>query len=310
MTEDIGIDITSEVDKRLDRECEFTFAWDDNVFSLSSKYNLVAPGTFLKTEQEIDIYYFVKDDPAKIQEMRNALILLKAENIGENWVIKQPITASKFLNAINDILKIPSIVLDMIMMKNGKLHLRFRFHHYADNMISDYIIAQLSGSMDFSVHYLGKSRGFMNTVREIAEILPLAAVKYSLVAPENEKQPSKNPIGMKWERVRKYVRGDPILHYVYYGFSEPPAESRKDYYVISDEDHLYETITGNEVVTFINENSEKNRLMRVGAMHFFDGTRLEINVIIARSSVRTYLGVLSGARGKFPQWKLELTGIY
>ena len=76
------------------------------------------------------------------------------------------------------------------------------------------------------------------------------------------------------------------------------------------EEHLYETITSNEVITFINENTEKNRLMRVGAMHFFDGTRLNINVIIARSSVRTYLGVLSGARGKFPQWNLELTGIY
>ncbi|MGC8505279.1 MAG: hypothetical protein ACP5NK_01020 [Thermoplasmata archaeon] len=310
MTENIGTDITSEVDKRLDRECEFTFTWDDNVFSLSRRYNLVALGTFLRTEHEIDIYYFLKDVPSRIQEMRNALILLNAENIGENWVIKQPITASKFLDAINGILKIPSIVLDMTMMRNGKLHLRFRFHHSVDSMVSDYIIAQLSGSMDFSVHYLGKSRGFVNTVGEISEILPLASVKYSVVAPEHEKQPSKNPIGMKWERVRKYVRGDPVLHYVYYGFSEPPEESRKNLYVISDEDHLYETITGNEVITFINENSEKNRLMRVGAMHFFNGTSLEINVIIARSSVRTYLRVLSEARQKYPEWKLELTGIY
>ncbi|MFG1519933.1 MAG: hypothetical protein AAE977_05610 [Thermoplasmataceae archaeon] len=310
MTGDLLFNISGEVDKRLDRECEFIFSWNDSVFDLSEKYGLIAPGVFLKSENEIDIYYHITADPSSIYEMRNALIILQAENIGEDWVIKQRITDNGFLGALNEILVIPSVVLDMIMMIKGNLHMRFRFHHSVENVVSNYIMAQLLGKMDFSVHYLGKSRGFMNTLKDINDIMPLSMVRYSVTAPEYEKPPTKNPIGMKWERVRKYVRGDRILHYVYFGYTEPPAESQKYYYTISEKDHLYETVTGNDVITFINENSEKKRLVRIGALHFFDGTNLEIKVVISKSSVKDYLSVLSSAREKFPEWDLQLTGIY
>lgn len=308
--DDLLFNISGEVDKRLDRECEFTFSWDDSAFGLSEKYGLIAPGVFLKIENEIDIYYHVMADPSSIQEMRNALILLQAENIGEDWIIRQRITDNGFLGALNEILGIPSVILDMILMVRGRLHMRFRFHHSVENMVSDYIMAQLLGKMNFSVHYLGKSRGFMNTLMDINDIMPLSMVRYSVTAPEYEKPPPKNPIGMKWERVRKYVRGDRILHYVYFSYTEPPVVSQKNYHTISAEDHLYETVTGNEVITFINENSEKKRLVRIGALHFFDGTSLDIKVVISKSSVKGYLSVLSSAREKFPEWNLELTGIY
>ena len=72
----------------------------------------------------------------------NALFprIFHAEDKGNSWLIKSPLKLIPEISIIDDLIKIPSVIMQHLYLKNGKLFIDIRFHESRrdfDKVIND-----------------------------------------------------------------------------------------------------------------------------------------------------------------------------
>ncbi|MHB1709044.1 MAG: hypothetical protein ACYCT2_06185 [Thermoplasmataceae archaeon] len=305
MTFEKNIEYISELDRKLTMQCDFSFQWKDPVLEAARRLEENAVGFLLYSEEKMEVIYYFPLNTDKSSEGKRSLTLMGAKKTKGLWSVREEINDPFVKEAINLILSKPSVTIDMILLKEGLMRMRIRFHADLTNSVSDALLSVMRTGEGLSIDYFGKSRGLPETLKEISALVPLAGIEFTMKPKHSIFSESTIVFSNPWVRIRKYDSGNFKLHHVYHFTQEVENEDRYELVTISREDHMYEAYTVNPVIEYMVSEAEKLNIFN-DSIHTYDGNIVSGRVWLPSAFVPEYIKIISQARIKYPEWGLGL----
>lgn len=300
-----NIKYTSELDRKLTMQCDFSFQWKDPILESARRLEGSAVGFLLYGEQRMEVIYYFPLNADKSSEGKRLLTLMGAKKIKDLWSVREEINEPFVKEAINLILSKPSVTIDMILLKEGLLRMRIRFHADMTNIVSDAMLSVIKTTEGFSIDYFGMSRGLLETLKEISAIVPLAGIEFTMRPNRSIFSENTMVFSKPWIRIRKYDSGDFKLHHIYHFSREVENEDRYELVTISRADHLYEGYTVNPVIKYMVSEAEKLNIFN-DSIHRYDGNVFTGRIWLPSTFIPDYMKIIGQARLKYPEWGLGI----
>ncbi|MCL5679685.1 MAG: hypothetical protein M1301_05655 [Candidatus Thermoplasmatota archaeon] len=305
MTIEKNMKYTSEIDRKLTMQCDFSFQWKDPILEASRRLEESAVGFLLYGEEKMEVIYYFPLNADKSSEGKRSLTLMGAKKTKDLWSVRGEINEPFVKDAINLILSKPSVTIDMISLKEGLMRMRIRFHADLTNSVSEALLSGIKASEGFSIDYFGKSRGLLETLNEISALVPLAGIEFTMRPKQSIFSESTEVFSKPWIRIRKYDSGDFKLHHIYHFSQEVENEDRYELVTISRGDHLYEAYTVNPVIKYMVSEAEKLNIFN-DSIHRYDGNVVTGRIWLPSTFVPDYMKILGQARIKYPEWGIGI----
>ncbi len=305
MTIEKNIKYTSELDRKLTMQCDFSFQWKDPILEAARRLDESAVGFLLYSEEKMEVIYYFPLNADKSSEGKRSLTLMGAKKTKDLWSVREEINEPFVKEAINLILSKPSVTIDMILLKAGLMRMRIRFHADLTNSVSDALLSAIKTSEGFSIDYFGKSRGLLETLKEMSALVPLAGIEFTMRPKRSIFSESTIVFSKQWIRIRKYDSGDFKLHHIYHFSEEVENEDRYELVAISRRDHLYEAYTVNPVIKYMVSEAEKLNIFN-DSIHRYDGNVVTGRIWLPSTFIPDYMKIIGQARIKYPEWGLGI----
>ena len=305
MTIEKNIKYTSELDRKLTMQCDFSFQWKDPILEAARRLEESAVGFLLYGEEKMEVIYYFPLNADKSSEGKRSLTLMGAKRTKDLWSVREEINEPFVKESINLILSKPSVTIDMISLKEGLMRMRIRFHADLTNSVSDALLSVIKTREGFSIDYFGKSRGLLETLNEISAIVPLAGIEFTMRPKPSIFSESTIVFSKPWIRIRKYYSGDFKLHHIYHFSQEVENADNYELVTISRGDHLYEAYTVNPVIKYMVSEAEKLNIFN-DSIHRYDGNVVTGRIWLPSTFVPDFMEIIGQARIRYPEWGLGI----
>jgi len=299
------IKFTSELDRKLTMQCDFSFQWKDQILEAAGRLGESAVGFLLYSEEKMEVIYYFPLNADKSSEGKRSLTMMGAKKTKDLWSVREEINEPFVKEAINLILSKPSVTIDMILLKEGLMRMRIRFHADLTSSVSDALLSVIKTSEGFFIDYFGKSRGLLATLKEISALVPLAGIEFTMRPKRSIFSESTIVFSKPWIRIRKYDSGDFKLHHIYHFSQEVENADSYELVTISRGDHLYEAYTVNPVIKYMVSEAEKLNIFN-DSIHRYDGNVVTGRIWLPSTFVPDYMKIIGQARIKYPEWDLGI----
>lgn len=290
----------------LDKQCSISFTSNYRIFDISRKFGIAAPAIMLMNGTEPMIHFYIEKGAEKYREVKIFLDSLETKDILGNWVVSSRSDRYEELNAVSDVTKVPSVILDTIYLRNGYLNVSFRFHSRFINEISAVLGKYMRRFSNLNISKLGPAQSLMDILRETSLYVPLSLVGTLNV---NRETAEDNPLGSKWIRELKFTSADGLIHAVY-KCENPQDVDKNKVTEISEKDGIYEAVTRSDLVSFYAEKTNGDLISSFSRTHECDGKRMIANSVFPSSYVRNYLEIINQARTKFDKIEITLLEVF
>ena len=176
----------ADIDKILDRRMVLTMKQDNEIFLASREIEARIPINIL---EEGDKKYMLINFPSSFGEVQKNRIFLKkydAKNIGTNYVIRERINHVEKWKYIQEIMNLPSVVVNRINLKGGLIAFYFRYHHSVKNKISN-ILSNYTDGDDGQIETMDPSPGILKILDRLDQFYSLGMVQVSIPLTEEER---------------------------------------------------------------------------------------------------------------------------
>lgn len=92
------------------------------------------------------------------------------------------------MKIVNEILRVNSMVLDSIVVQDGKTHFYLRFHSSVNPEVSDILSRFTEDAENTRIESLGPSPGLISILKEINKVSPLGLVCYRIPLDQGERK--------------------------------------------------------------------------------------------------------------------------
>ncbi len=176
----------ADIDKILDRRMVLTMKQDNEIFLASREIEARIPINIIEEE---DKKYMLINFPSSFGEVQKNRIFLKkynAKNIGSHYVIKERINHVEKWKYIQEIMNLPSVVVNRINLKGGLIAFYFRYHHSVKNKISNILSGYTDGD-EAQIETMDPSPGILKILDRLDQFYSLGMVQVSIPLTEEER---------------------------------------------------------------------------------------------------------------------------
>ena len=276
----------SEISKRFGISAEVGFRFSQD----SPEVTLVFPSV---ADQHRELHIFLQEFDA-------------VEHMGV-WRIRRKVEkAIKQLEYVRSILECPSVVLVSSWLSDGVYHIEFIFHRSDLARVSSILMEAVRETGKMGVDYLGPSFGFRETLLSVNARTDLSVFEIGLSPPEEEMIPENNPLGDRWTRIAKIPYGADRINAVYFVTGKP--QETDGICTISD-GKLYQAVTRNAYVDFMNRCMNDSRILSVARIHEFKRPDFTISLMLPRLMSQEFLSLITASEKEMQEWKPVLRSL-
>lgn len=252
-----------DVDDVVATRCVVSVSGDSPLLEYSGRHKIYAPIIARKTGDSMILILSMKKTGNADRFTTLFPRMFHAEDKGDSWLIKSPLKSFSEFSIIDEIVKIPSVIMQHLYLANGKLFLDLRFHESRTNEISDFIMDRLAdGSGEIAVESLVPGSGAISFLTEMNSMVPITLISYSI--PAFNEDPVERCLSAS-DSIAE-IEKKPGPNYRALIFSKSPITEKDNLITISDEDNLYETWGNNPVLQEIRNLDNDNSIFRLA--HF------------------------------------------
>ena len=300
--------LINEVNLYLDKRGRISFnfeidnqpIWNAADLTSIAKIRISKNGGFIIVNNKSDVS---NQDVIREFQRRNAI------HIGDSWSLNLDISNTTLLSFFKDLISIPSVVVDSIIIRGTKFFVDFRYHHNDHSAFSTLASMHINKLKDFAFPFLGNSGGLIQSLKELSNEIPLQYMEVESTVPPNFMEISKDPViatfGNNWLREIKYLQEEKT-YAVYYEKNQLLKEGM-DTKEISRSEKIYETTFSNPIITFIYNKCSDGSIAPLGMAQKLFGRTFSYYVIVPRMHLEGFTKILMEAFSTMKEWKMSLT---
>ncbi|MCL5803936.1 MAG: hypothetical protein AAE986_01515 [Thermoplasmataceae archaeon] len=294
----------SEVNFFLNRICAISFTDSDKLLTLSAKYGFSGIAKFrMNGKSGFSITNIPKSQPIPAEALKGfaELGLMESDTAFKGkWDVADEATLSMFRN----LLSVPSVVIDSVLITKGRRTIIFRFHDTDLQKISSLLTAPTK-LRNFSINFLMENKDKKYFINYIPSSTVLKYYELVTSVPPSSMNLVGDYViatfGNNWYREVKYLLEDEI-HAVYYEKSSLIARSGqlKD---ISTSEKIYEMSFQNPMITHVFSETTKKMVSILGMQQRMVGKNFLMGMIIPEAVESEFQEILGDLAVKFKDWK-------
>jgi hypothetical protein len=300
----------SEVNFFLNRICAVSFTDSDKLLTLSAKYGFSGIAKFrVNGKLGFSITNIPKSQqiPAEALKGFAELGLIETDtSFKGKWDVVDEETLSMFRN----LLSVPSVVIDSVLIAKGKRTIIFRFHDTDLPKVSSLLNAP-SKLRNFSINFLIENKDKKYFVNHVPSSTVLKYYEIVTSIPPSSMNLVGDYViatfGNNWYREVKYLLEDEI-HAVYYEKSSLIARSGqlKD---ISTSEKIYEMTFQNPMITYVFGETTNKMVSILSMQQRMVGKNFLMGMIIPEAVESEFQEILAGLTVKFKDWKPIISSV-
>lgn len=279
----------SEIDDVISSRLIISISGDSPLLEYSGRHEIYAPIIAHKVGDSMTLIVSMKKNENVDKFTALFPRIFHAEDKGNSWLIKSPLKLFPEISIIDDLIKIPSVIMQHLYLKNGKLFIDIRFHESRTKEISNFIVDHLADDGKIVFESLIPQSSVISFLTEMNSMVPITFISYSVplfnADPIERMLSSGNSIAE--------IEKKPGPNYWALIFSKSPITRQDDFITISKEDNLYETWGNNPILQEIRNMGNDNSIFRL--VHFLEVNegRLIVSTFIPTFQTMGYIRLIS-----------------
>ena len=284
--------IIKEFEKILDYRCEIRLSLEEDLKELSG-LKIAALG---RIRHKKEGGFFVVTAPS-----------MEHEGSGHKSYIFN-VSNTKVYEIHKQLMELNSTIVDAVLVKNDEVSIFFRFHRFEAESINKILMKYSREVEGLRLIFLGEANGILDSYRKIANVGDVHYVELSSSIPPELMKIYGDPIimsfGTTWNRqVRKI--GDNEIRALFKDKHNLLKES-KEIRKISEEDHIYESIFSNELISYFAKKMEEAKTPILGIPQKLTGKEFIFGFFIPSCCLADFMRVISDAYGNYPKWNISI----
>ena len=296
-----------DIDKKVDKRLVLRLRQSTEFFKSVDGLDLTLPVyIFGKGEETWMSTYF----PKTAMNQKMDLLLRKFNGIEKenSFVVDTRINNIQDLSIIDNVLDVPSFIMDRSDMSNGFLNFHGRFHHSQTEQISKLLADLTIDSENARIDLLGPSPGIIEITEQTQSVSPLSMVAYRLPI-EEEERAYTNLLSDETSiaEIRNSRYHDGKISAVLYSNGPLEEEISKEC-IVSAQDGIYQIEVPNTLHNIVRMTANQRNILRY---RYFIRKRvddLEIFVILPTSGLYEYYSILFEI-ARENNYKLNVTNV-
>ncbi len=282
-----------DIDKKVDRRLILRLKQNTEFFTSALDLNLTLPVYIYGKDGETWMStYFPKLDSSLRQKMDLLIRKFDGKEKENSFVVDTRINNVEDLAILDQVLEVPSFIVDRSDMSNGYLNVHGRFHHSQAGRISALLSELTLDSESARIDWLGASPGIKALTDMTHSIYQLSLVGYE-VPIEDEEQIYTNLLSD--ENTIAEIRNSRIIDgrvsLVLYS-NGPLEEEIGEEHIISAQDGIYQFQVLNRVHNEIRNSANERNILRSRYFVRKKGDNLEILTFLPTSGLYEYYSLL------------------
>ena len=293
----------SELDDVIASRCIISISGDSPLLEHSARHEIYAPIIVSNDGDSMNVILSMKKNENADKFIELLPRIFKTESKGNSWLIKSPLKLFPEVAIINDLIKIPSVIMQQLYLKNGKLFIDLRFHESRSKEISNFIVDHLTDDGKIVLESLLPRSSAMSFLIEMNSMAPITFISYSV------------PLFNADPIERMLSSGDSIAeikknsgpNYQALIFSKSSINKHDDFITISEKNNLYETWGSNPILKEIRTICNDNSIFRLALFLEVIEGRLMVSTFIPTYQAMEFIRLLSniGFKGEKHSVKLH-----
>ena len=283
--------LIKDIEKKLDRECKFTITRGGHVLGLSRFVKSSIPVLFNTSSGNIMMTAYIPKEG-----MASSLNLTKFLNIKkettENIAIDFPLE-SEVSDCLREISMIPSVSSLLINIEDGKLIIRFHFHHSSGEELSG-LLQRYMGRF-FEDVIIRPAHGIISLLQRKDENIPVSVLAYDI---PSAVYTDPLTVPMLQEGAVAELSNDTSKVGIHRIILYTSHKMEKIGTEVSGDDGIYDIPVNNDFLNALVDIQNSNGFQRFFVFVKYVENKLRIIVFLRKRDVRSYLNVLFSVTSK------------
>ena len=250
-----------------------------------------------------DLFYLSDTNP----EDRDWQIFQKesgSTKSGDLWVFRTTEEDYEPLLLFNELVGIPSVVINYKIFMGGVHTVNFRFHSSNLSDISDFLARAFAEFKNLDLVYLGKTAGITAIFSELNRIMPLYYLSVNIHVPDSDME-LVSQANIKWTREQKYKSSDSAYYAVYY-FNEPVNQPPGILTAIDESHGLYYRKSSSKIIKDYLTDFIAQSYPSFFEIQSLSEHHITIETVVLKTVVRQHLLTLKKVIAKLQGWNMEV----
>ena len=281
----------ADVDDKVTNRCVVSISGDSSLLEYSGRHGIYAPIIARKVGNHMILTMLMKK--ARDVDRFTTLFprVFNGEEKGDSWLIKFPLKSFPELSIIDEINKIPSVIMQNLYLQNGKFMFDIRFHRSRSSEVSSIIMDHLADDDGkIALESFTLRSGAISFLTGMNSKVPLTLITYSI--PAFNEDPIERCLSSD-DSIAE-IEKKPGSNYRALIFSKSPITERDDLITISEEDNLYETWGDNPILREIRTIGNDNSILRLAHFLRVSEGRLIVSVFIPAVQAMDFIRIIAG----------------
>ena len=279
----------AEVDDVAAVRCIISISGNSPLLDYSGRHEIYAPVIVRKVGDSMTLTLSMKKigNPDKFTGLLPRIF--HAEDKGDSWLITFPLKSLPEISVIDKIVEIPSVIMQHLYLKNGKIFVDLRFHKSRSKEISDFIVDCLADGGKIALESLAPRSGVISFLTEMNSMVPITLISFSI--PLFNADPIERLLS-SYDSIAE-IEKKPGPNYRALIFSKSSIIKRDDFITISKEDNLYETWGNNPILEEIRTISNDNSIFRLAHFLWANEGRLIVSTFIPTHQAMEFIRLIA-----------------
>lgn len=299
--------LISELGNNLKMECAVSFKLENDFGAISKKYGLRSVAKIRRIDSKgLMVINSVIRESLPLDFSRE-MEKIGAVNYHGSWSVALDISSYNIMPFFTDLVTIPSVVVDAILIKEDRCFLYFRYHHNNHPDVNG-VLAKYSQSLPkLAVVSLETADDRFALLKKLSQEVPLHYFEIKTKVPPKSMDIMNDPVittfGNNWMREIKYLH-EGNTRSVYYEKGE--LLSHGGTVEISKEEKVYETTFQNPLIDFYFKECTDSYIALLGMAQKLVGRDFTFSVIIPTMHVENFTAIVFNSFSKFSSWQMSL----
>lgn len=230
---------------------------------------------------------------------------------GHGWFILDESIDPDYISFFNNLIDIPSVVIDSVLTTEGEEHIYFRAHENDRAKIRDLVYADSKSTKKFWIEKLDFSPGLLNIMKSIDRDIELSYLEFRMKIPPTEMTVEKDPVistfGNNWFREMKYLMDENVFA-IYYEKSKILRQN-PNIIEISREDNIFRMNYSNPVINSLVEESTAENIGILNLAQRMLGRDFYLSYIIPKMCLPKMNNIISDLLKKYKKWEIMISQV-
>ena len=300
--------LISEFGNRLDMQCIVSFTLDSEFGNVSRKYKLKSVAKVRRIGKKALMLVNTSHNEALPMDFSREMERLGAINYAGAWSMAIDVTDSFFMPFFTELIEIPSVVIDAVLIENDRCMFYFRFHENNRLNVGNTVMKNSSVLKGLSIPFFGKASDRVESIHQLSAEIPLHYVEIATKVPPQSLDIQKDRVittfGNHWLREIKYLY-DGNTHSVYYELDKL-LSAGPDTVEISAKEKTYETTFQNPLIDYFFTQCTESYIALLGMGQKLSGRDFFFYTVIPSMNLERFTGIMFQSFSRFSTWNMSL----